>query len=92
MHQDIIMFFERFASDRGSQRLGKDFPYNPDVQPDKVGSEIEKIANWTFGSLLPYWVFKLMRAEARVRNRERTRVWFDIWSKRAEELRVLQIS
>jgi hypothetical protein len=56
-------FFERFAADRGSQRLGKGFPLNPDLSPDKVGGEIEKAVNWTFGSLLPYWVFKLMRAD-----------------------------
>jgi hypothetical protein len=57
-------FFERFAADRGSQRLGKGFPLNPDVSPGNVGSEIEKATNWTFGSLLPYWVFKMMRAES----------------------------
>jgi hypothetical protein len=56
-------FFERFTADRGSQRLGKGFPLNPDLQPDKVASEIEKTTNWTFGSLLPYWVFKLMRVD-----------------------------
>ncbi|HEV3384899.1 MAG TPA: type VI secretion protein IcmF/TssM N-terminal domain-containing protein [Gemmata sp.] len=58
-----VTFFERFAADRGSHRLGKGFPLNPDLPPDKVGSEIEKATNWTFGSLLPYWVFKMMRAD-----------------------------
>lgn len=56
-------FFQRFAADRGSQRLGKGFPLNPDLSPGTVGSEIEKAITWTFGSLLPYWVFKLMRVE-----------------------------
>ena len=58
-----VTFFERFAADRGTQRLGKGFPLNPDVSPSKIGHEIEKTTTWTFGSLLPYWVFKLMRAE-----------------------------
>jgi hypothetical protein len=56
-------FFERFAVEKGSQRLGKGFPLNPDVRPADVGNEIEKGTRWIFGSLLPYWVFKLMRAD-----------------------------
>jgi type VI protein secretion system component VasK len=56
-------FFERFAVEKGSQRLGKGFPLNPDVRPGDVGEEVEKSVRWIFGSLLPYWVFKLMRSD-----------------------------
>jgi IcmF-related N-terminal domain len=56
-------FFERFAADRGSQRLGKGFPFNPDLQPAGAAAEVEKAAGWVFGGLLPYWVYKLMRVE-----------------------------
>lgn len=58
------MFFERFAADKGNQRLGKSFPLNPDVTPERVGEHIERGISWVFGGLLPYWAFKMMRAEA----------------------------
>lgn len=63
-------FFERFAADRGSQRLGKSFPLNPDLQPAVASTEVEKAARWVFGSLLPYHVFKLTRSDATADSRE----------------------
>jgi hypothetical protein len=63
-------FFERFAADRGSQRLGKSFPLNPDLQPAVASTEVEKAARWVFGSLLPYHVFKLTRSDAPADSRE----------------------
>ena len=63
-------FFERFAADRGSQRLGKSFPLNPDLPPSAASEEVEKAARWVFGSLLPYHVFKMMRSDAPADSRE----------------------
>jgi len=63
-------FFERFAADRGSQRLGKSFPLNPDLQPAAASAEVEKAARWVFGSLLPYHVFKMTRSDAPADSRE----------------------
>lgn len=56
-------FFERFAIEKGTQRLGKGFPLNPDVRPGDLAESVEKAVRWAFGSLLPYWVFKLMRSD-----------------------------
>ena len=42
---------------RAAQRLGKGFPLNPDLQPDRPATAVEKAAGWVFGSLLPYWAF-----------------------------------
>jgi len=58
-----LTFFDRFAGDRASQRLGKGFPLNPDLQPAGAATEVEKSAAWVFGSLLPYHVFRQMRVE-----------------------------
>ena len=63
-------FFERFAAEKGAQRLGKSFPLNPDLQPAAVGQEVEKAARWVFGSLLPYHVFKQTRTDAPADSRE----------------------
>ena len=63
-------FFERFAAEKGAQRLGKSFPLNPDLQPAAVGQEVEKAARWVFGSLLPYHVFKQTRTDAAADSRE----------------------
>jgi IcmF-related N-terminal domain len=63
-------FFERLAAEKGAQRLGKGFPLNPDVSPASVAAEVEKAAGWVFGSLLPYYVFKQMRAESPTDSRE----------------------
>ncbi len=63
-------FFERFAADKGSQRLGKGFPLNPDVPVASAGAEVEKAVAWVFGSLLPYYVFKQMRADNTTETRE----------------------
>jgi type VI protein secretion system component VasK len=57
-------FFRRFAAERGGQRLGKGFPLNPDLTPEAAGGEIETAAAWAVGRLLPYHVFRQMRAEA----------------------------
>jgi hypothetical protein len=59
-----VMFFERFAPERGGQRLGKGFPLNPALQPAAAVSEADKAVAWVFGSLLPYYVFKHMRGES----------------------------
>src|SRR5262249_29334456 len=61
-------FFERFAVEKGSQRLGKGFPLNPDVRPADFEAQGEKGVRWVFGGLLPYWVFKLMRADGEPRD------------------------
>ena len=63
-------FFERFAADRASQRLGKGFPLNPDLQPAAASAEVDKAAGWVFGSLLPYHVFKQTRTDAPADSRE----------------------
>jgi hypothetical protein len=63
-------FFERFAADRASQRLGKGFPLNPDLQPAAASAEVDKLAGWVFGSLLPYHVFKQTRTDAPADSRE----------------------
>jgi hypothetical protein len=63
-------FFERFALERGSQRLGKSFPLNPDLQPAAASTEVEKAARWVFGSLLPYHVFKMTRSDTTADSRE----------------------
>jgi hypothetical protein len=60
------VFFERFAADKGGQRLGKGFPLNPEVQPEAVGGAAETAVGWVFNNLLPYWAFRLMRVEANV--------------------------
>ena len=59
-------FFERFAADKGSQRLGKGFPLNPEIKPDMVGEAVETSVSWVFNSLLPYWAFRLMRVDGNV--------------------------
>jgi len=65
-----LTFFERFAAERGGQRLGKSFPLNPDLDPAATSAEVEKAARWVFGSLLPYHVFKMTRSEAAADSRE----------------------
>jgi hypothetical protein len=67
------VFFERFAADKGGQRLGKGFPLNPEVRPADVAAAVESSVNWVFASLLPYWAFKLTRvgdADARSDTRD----------------------
>jgi hypothetical protein len=67
------VFFERFAADKGGQRLGKGFPLNPELRPTDVAAAVESSVNWVFGSLLPYWAFKLTRvgdADARADSRD----------------------
>jgi hypothetical protein len=59
-------FFERFAADKGGQRLGKGFPLNPEIKPDVVGEAVESSVGWVFNSLLPYWAFRLMRVDGNV--------------------------
>jgi hypothetical protein len=54
-------FFDTFAVDKGTQRLGKGFPYNPDANPDAVSNGIENISQWVLGGLLPYWALKQTR-------------------------------
>lgn len=63
-------FFTRFAAERGSQRLGKGFPLNPDLSPATVGAEVEKATGWVFGSLLPYHIFKQMKADTATDTKE----------------------
>jgi hypothetical protein len=60
------VFFERFAADKGGQRLGKGFPLNPEIRPETVGDAVEAAVGWVFNGLLPYWSFKLMRVDAAV--------------------------
>jgi hypothetical protein len=57
-------FFEKLAAEKGSQRLGKEFPLNPDVRPEDVPAAVEASAGWVFGSLLPYLVYKPAHVEA----------------------------
>lgn len=54
-------FFDTFAVDKGTQRLGKGFPYNPDAGPDAISASIEGISQWILGGLLPYWALKQTR-------------------------------
>lgn len=54
-------FFDTFALDKGNQRLGKGFPFNPDANPDAVAAAIETTAGWVFGGLLSYWALKQTR-------------------------------
>jgi hypothetical protein len=56
-------FLARFAQDKRQQRLGKSFPLNPDLKPTAVAESVESATAWIFGSLLPYWVYKLFRLE-----------------------------
>jgi len=56
-------FFERFALEKGAQRLGKGFPLNPDIRPDQYQTEVERSAHWPLANLLPYWAYKLMRVD-----------------------------
>jgi hypothetical protein len=56
-------FLARFAQDKRQQRLGKSFPLNPDLKPTAVAEAVESATSWIFGSLLPYWVYKLFRLE-----------------------------
>jgi ImcF (intracellular multiplication and macrophage-killing)-related protein len=65
-----LTFFERFAAEKGAQRLGKSFPLNPDLPPAAAGAEVEKATRWVFGSLLPYHVFKQTRTDAAADSRE----------------------
>jgi hypothetical protein len=58
------LFFERFAADKGGQRLGKGFPLNPDVRPTDAAAVVESAVGWVFGGLLPYWALKLARVDA----------------------------
>lgn len=54
-------FFDTFALDKGNQRLGKGFPFNPDANPEAVAAAIETTAGWVFGGLLSYWALKQTR-------------------------------
>jgi hypothetical protein len=65
-----LTFFERFAAERGSQRLGKSFPLNPDLPPAAAGEEVEKATRWVFGSLLPYHIYKHTRMDGPADSRE----------------------
>src|SRR5262249_50642831 len=38
-------------------------PLNPDLKPTAVAEAVESATAWIFGSLLPYWVYKLFRLE-----------------------------
>lgn len=57
------LFFQRFAADQGGKRLGKGFPFNPVIRPDDVPEKVEAAVGWVFGSLLPYWAYKLTRVD-----------------------------
>jgi hypothetical protein len=65
-----LTFFERFAAEKGAQRLGKSFPLNPDLQPVTAGEEVEKASRWVFGSLLPYHIFKQTRTDEAADSRD----------------------
>ena len=57
------LFFERFAVDKGNQRLGKSFPLNPQIAPDELPDAIEENVGWIFGNLLSYWSIRLTRID-----------------------------
>jgi hypothetical protein len=57
------VFFERFAADKGGQRLGKGFPLNPEIPTETSGEAVEAAVGWVFNNLLPYWAFKLTRVD-----------------------------
>lgn len=58
------VFFERFAADKGGQRLGKGFPLNPELRAETAAEAVETAVGWVFTNLLPYWAFKLTRVDA----------------------------
>ncbi len=58
------LFFERFAVDKGNQRLGKGFPLNPQIPLEKLPDAIEENVGWIFGSLLSYWSIRLTRTDS----------------------------
>lgn len=57
------LFFERFAADKGNQRLGKGFPLNPELKPADAPEAVEKAVAWIFGNLLPYWSLRLTKID-----------------------------
>jgi len=56
-------FFQKFAQDKGNQRLGKSFPLNPDLTVEGRAPAVETVARWIFGGLIPYWALRQMRAD-----------------------------
>jgi len=56
-------FFEKLGIEKGSQRLGREFPINPDVPSEELSATIETSTSWVFGNLLPYLVYKAMRVD-----------------------------
>ncbi len=57
-------FFERFAVDKGNQRLGKGFPLNPQIPVQNVPEAIEENVGWIFSNLLSYWSIRLTRIDS----------------------------
>jgi len=57
-------FFERFAVDKGNQRLGKSFPLNPQIPLENVPDAIEENVGWIFGNLLSYWSIRMTRIDS----------------------------
>ncbi len=60
-----VKFFEKFSIDKANQRLGKGFPFNPEVRPENLPPAVESMVNWVFGGLLGYWAMKLTRIDGR---------------------------
>ena len=58
------LFFERFAVDKGNQRLGKSFPLNPQIPLENLPEAIEENVGWIFGNLLSYWSIRLTRTDS----------------------------
>ena len=58
------LFFERFALDKGNQRLGKSFPLNPQIPLENLPHAIEENVGWIFGNLLSYWSIRLTRTDS----------------------------
>ena len=57
------LFFDRFAADKGGQRLGKGFPLNPELKPESTPAAVETTVGWVFNGLLPYWALRLTRVD-----------------------------
>jgi hypothetical protein len=54
-------FFDKFAPDKATRRLGKGFPLNPDVRPEQAAAAVEQAAEFVLGELLPHSAVKLTR-------------------------------
>jgi len=60
-----VKFFEKFSVDKANQRLGKGFPFNPEVRPENLPPAVESMVGWVFSGLLGYWAMKLTRIDGR---------------------------